>query len=61
MAAHLPGLEAAMDILYILVPLGVLVAFASGVAFWRASEDGQFDDLEEQGYRILDDDAGSRP
>lgn len=50
-----------MDILYILVPLGVMVAFASGVVFWRASEGGQFDDLDQQGGTILDDDAGSRP
>jgi cbb3-type cytochrome oxidase maturation protein len=49
-----------MDILYILVPLGVLVTFASGWLFWRASEDGQFEALDAQGPAILDDDDGGR-
>ncbi len=45
-----------MEILYLLVPLSaVLVLLIIGVfgwALWR----GQFDDLEDEGRRILDDD-----
>ena len=53
-----------MDILYLLVPLGVVVAIAIGVAFWWAVERGQFDDLDGPAIRVLADDdrpgAGKR-
>lgn len=46
-----------MDILYLLIPLSVVLAFAIGVAFWLAVEGGQFDDLDAPALRvILDDD-----
>jgi cbb3-type cytochrome oxidase maturation protein len=42
-----------MEILYLLVPLGVLAALGIGVAFWLAVAGGQFDDLEQPGRDIL--------
>lgn len=45
-----------MEILILLIPLGVVIAFAIGAAFWWSAENGQFDDLESPGQRILIDD-----
>ncbi|MDH5408538.1 MAG: cbb3-type cytochrome oxidase assembly protein CcoS [Gammaproteobacteria bacterium] len=55
-----------MEILYLLIPLGVLIL---GVAIWAflwAVKSGQFDDLEGPAHRILMDDddpkiPGNRP
>ena len=44
-----------MDILYLLAPLSVLIVMAIiGVLAWSIFG-GQFDDLERQGERILQD------
>lgn len=50
-----------MEILYLLIPLSVVLAFAIGVAFWLAVEGGQFDDLEGPGLSVVvdDDDPGA--
>jgi len=45
-----------VDILYLLIPLGVVLVFLIGAAFWWAVESGQFDDLEGPAHRILSDD-----
>ena len=45
-----------MDILFLLVPLSVVLAVAIGVAFWRAVDTGQFDDLDGPALRIVADD-----
>ena len=45
-----------MEILYLLVPLSIVLAFAIGGLFWWAVASGQFDDLEGPAYRIPDDD-----
>ncbi len=45
-----------MDILYLLIPLSVVLAFAIGIAFWLAVEGGQFDDLDGPALQILVDD-----
>jgi len=46
-----------MDILYLLIPLSaVLVLLIIGVFSW-ALERGQFDDLEREGERILQQDV----
>ncbi|MDE2600284.1 MAG: cbb3-type cytochrome oxidase assembly protein CcoS [Rhodocyclaceae bacterium] len=52
-----------MDILYLLVPLSVVLVFLIGVVFWWSLRNGQFEDLEGEGFRILmdDDKAASRP
>jgi cbb3-type cytochrome oxidase maturation protein len=48
-----------MDILYLLIPLSaVLVLAILGVFAW-ALNGGQFDDLEQHGTRILDDDRAA--
>ena len=44
-----------MEILILLIPLSVLLAFVIGIAFWWSAENGQFDDLEGPGQRILMD------
>ena len=44
-----------MEILILLIPLSVLLAFVIGIAFWWSAENGQFDDLESPGQRILMD------
>ena len=46
-----------MDILFLLVPLSVLLALAvMGVLAW-AVWSGQFEDMEREGERILQDDT----
>jgi cbb3-type cytochrome oxidase maturation protein len=45
-----------MEILILLIPLGVLIAIGIGAAFWWSADNGQFDDLESPGQRILLDD-----
>lgn len=45
-----------MEILYLLVPLSVVLAFVIGAAFWIAVDGGQFDDLERQGLSVTADD-----
>lgn len=46
-----------MDILFLLVPLSVLLALAViGVLAW-AVWSGQFEDMEREGERILQDEA----
>lgn len=47
-----------MDILYLLIPLSLVVVFCIGWVFWWAINHRQFDDLEDQGQRILDDKDG---
>jgi cbb3-type cytochrome oxidase maturation protein len=46
----------AMDILFMLIPLSVVLALLIGAAFWWAAKNGQFDDLEGPAHRILTDD-----
>ncbi len=48
-----------MDILYLLIPLSaVLVLLIVGVFGW-ALHRGQFDDVEREGSRILEDDGST--
>jgi len=44
-----------MDILYLLIPLSLVMVFAIGGVFWWAINNRQFDELDEEGQRILDD------
>jgi len=46
----------AVDILYLLIPLSLVLVFLIGVVFWWAVDSGQFDDLEGPAHRILQDD-----
>ena len=45
-----------MEILFLLIPLGVVLVFAIAGVLWWAARDGQFDDLEGPAHRILMDD-----
>jgi cbb3-type cytochrome oxidase maturation protein len=45
-----------MEILYLLIPLSVVLAFLIGAAFWWSVANGQFDDMEGPAHRILTDD-----
>ena len=42
-----------MDILYMLVPLSVVLIFFIIGGIWWAIHSGQFDDVEQEGERIL--------
>ena len=49
-----------MEILFLMVPLGmVLVAIAVWAFFWAVGS-GQFDDLDSPGWSVLDDDDSGR-
>ncbi|MPQ59088.1 MULTISPECIES: cbb3-type cytochrome oxidase assembly protein CcoS [unclassified Duganella] len=45
-----------MEALLLLIPLSVLLVFVALWIFFRASDDGQFDDLVGPGLRVLQDD-----
>jgi cbb3-type cytochrome oxidase maturation protein len=45
-----------MEILILLVPLSVGLAFVIGAAFWWSVHSGQFDDLDGPAHRIISDD-----
>ena len=46
-----------MDILYLLIPLSVLLVLAIVGVFGWAINNGQLDDLEREGVRILEEAA----
>ena len=48
-----------MDILYLLIPLSVVLVLAIIAVFGWAVNSGQFDDVEREGVRILQDDASA--
>jgi cbb3-type cytochrome oxidase maturation protein len=50
-----------MEALYLLIPLSVLLVFVALWIFFRASDDGQFDDLVGPALRILQDDDKPPP
>jgi cbb3-type cytochrome oxidase maturation protein len=44
-----------MEILYLLIPISVVLVFVIAIAFWWSVRNGQFDDLEGPGFRVLMD------
>jgi len=50
-----------MNIIFILIPLGLLLLLAAVAAFFWAVRSGQFDDLESPAWRILLDDDRAPP
>jgi cbb3-type cytochrome oxidase maturation protein len=44
-----------VDILFLLIPLSVVLAFLIGWAFWKAVDGGQFDDLDQPALRVIAD------
>ena len=49
-----------MEILFLLIPLSLVLAFVIGVAFWLAVDGGQFDDLDGPGIAVVADDDRPR-
>lgn len=47
-----------MDILYLLIPLSAVLVLLIIAIFGWALHNGQFDDLEREGHRILDEKVG---
>lgn len=47
-----------MEILYLLIPLSLVLVFVIGGVFWWALHSRQFEDLEQQGASILQEEAG---
>jgi len=47
--------RSAMDILYLLIPLSVVLVFFILGGLWWAIHRGQFEDVEREGERILRD------
>jgi cbb3-type cytochrome oxidase maturation protein len=45
-----------MEALYLLIPLSIVIVFIAIWVFFRASDNGQFDDLVGPGMRVLQDD-----
>jgi cbb3-type cytochrome oxidase maturation protein len=45
-----------VEILYLLIPLSVVLAFLIGAVFWWSVQSGQYDDLEGPAHRIITDD-----
>jgi cbb3-type cytochrome oxidase maturation protein len=45
-----------MDILYLLIPLSLVLVFLIAMVFWWSVRNGQLEDLEGEGFRILMDD-----
>ena len=50
-----------MESLYLLIPLSVVLVLAIGGLLVWAAMSGQFDSLEQEGRRILDDEEGGPP
>ena len=51
-----------MDILYLLIPLSLVLVFVIAGLFWWSLRNGQYEDLDGPGYRILmDDDSADGP
>ncbi len=49
-----------MESLYLLIPLSIVLVLAIGGLLAWSVLSGQFDDLDAEGRRILDEDAGPR-
>lgn len=45
-----------MESLFILIPLALVLAVVIGIAFWWSTTAGQFDELEDAGKSVIDDD-----
>lgn len=50
-----------MDILYLLLPMSVLLALGVLALFAWALHGGQFEDLEREGLRVLDEPGTADP
>ena len=57
----LVNLDTSMEILYLLIPLGMILLVVIAAFFFWSVKSGQMDDLEGPAYRILQDDDLARP
>lgn len=48
-----------MSILFVLIPLSLALAGGALWAFWWAVDNGQFDDLADQGAKVLEEDEST--
>jgi len=44
-----------MESLFILIPTALVLAVLIGIALWWSATSGQFEDLEEKGRSVIDD------
>lgn len=51
-----PETETLMESLFILIPLALVLAVIIAAAFWWSTSSGQFEDLEDAGKSVVDDD-----
>ena len=45
-----------MESIFILIPISIVLVLLISIALWWSSKNGQFDDLEGPGHRIIMDD-----
>jgi cbb3-type cytochrome oxidase maturation protein len=45
-----------VESLFILIPLALVLAVVIGAAFWWSTTSGQFDNLEDAGRSVIEDD-----
>lgn len=45
-----------MESLYLLIPFSVVLVFVIAAIFWWSVRNGQFDDMEGPGFKVLMDD-----
>ena len=45
-----------MESLFILIPLALVLVVVIGIAFWWSTTSGQFENLEEEGRSVIEDD-----
>jgi len=50
-----------MNIVFLLIPLGMGLMVAAVVALFWAVNSGQYDDIEDAGCTVLDDEDGQPP
>lgn len=56
------GIMLAMDIIYVLIPLSIVLLAIAGAVFFWAVRSGQFDDMDSPAHRILyDEDENDLP
>ena len=44
-----------MESLFILIPLALVLAVVIAIAFWWSTTSGQFENLEEEGRSVIED------
>ena len=50
-----------MEILFLLIPMAIIIAFIIAVVFFWSVKSGQFDDLKGPAHSILMDDDSPQP